>query len=153
MKIIIVGTTYPYRGGLAAYNERLAREYSKQGHEVEIYTFSLQYPSFLFPGKTQFSGEKAPVDLKIHRRINSLNPVSWIKTGREIKKKSPDKIIFSYWMAFVAPCFGTISALCPQFEYKNGGAYTQYDTPRANHTRQIVSPVFRECDGRICSDG
>ncbi len=109
MKIIIVGTTYPYRGGLAAYNERLAREYSKQGHEVEIYTFSLQYPSFLFPGKTQFSGEKAPVDLKIHRRINSLNPVSWIKTGREIKKKSPDKIIFSYWMAFVAPCFGTIA--------------------------------------------
>lgn len=109
MKIIIVGTTYPYRGGLAAYNERLAREYSKQGHEVEIYTFSLQYPSFLFPGKTQFSGEKAPADLKIHRRINSLNPVSWIKTGREIKKKSPDKVIFCYWMAFVAPCFGTIA--------------------------------------------
>lgn len=109
MKIIIVGTTYPYRGGLAAYNERLAREYIKQGHDVEIFTFSLQYPSFLFPGKSQFSSEISPDDLTINRTINSVNPLSWIKTGRKIKKKAPDKIIFCYWMAFFAPCFGTIA--------------------------------------------
>ncbi|MDO9152591.1 MAG: glycosyltransferase [Paludibacter sp.] len=109
MKIIIVGTTYPYRGGLSAFNERLAREYISQGHEVEIYTFNLQYPSFLFPGKTQFSSEAPPVDLTIKRTINSVNPLSWIKTGREIKRKSPDKVIFCYWMAFFAPCFGTIA--------------------------------------------
>lgn len=109
MKIIIVGTTYPFRGGLAAYNERLAREYMKQGNDVEIYTFSLQYPSFLFPGKSQFSTEPVPADLKINRTISSVNPLTWIKTGREIKRKSPDKIIFCYWMAFFAPCFGTIA--------------------------------------------
>ena len=109
MKIIIVGTTYPFRGGLAAFNERLAREYLKQGNDVEIYTFSLQYPSFLFPGKSQFSSEPVPADLKIKRTISSVNPLSWIKTGREIKKKSPDKIIFCYWMAFFAPCFGMIA--------------------------------------------
>ncbi len=111
MKIIIVGTTYPFRGGLAAFNERLAREYSKQGHEVEIFTFSLQYPSFLFPGKTQFSSENAPVDLKINRTINSVNPLSWLSTGRKIKKLNADKVIFCYWMAFMAPCFGTIARL------------------------------------------
>lgn len=109
MKIIIVGTTYPFRGGLAAYNERLAREYIAQGHEVEIYTFSLQYPSFLFPGKTQLSAEKAPEDLIIHQTINSIDPLSWIKTGRELNRKAPDKVIFCYWMAFMAPCFGTIA--------------------------------------------
>ena len=111
MKIIIVGTTYPFRGGLAAFNERLAREYIQQGHEVEIFTFSLQYPSFLFPGKTQFSSEEAPTDLKIHRTINSVNPLSWLLTGRKIKKLNPDKVIFCYWMAFIAPCFGTIARL------------------------------------------
>ena len=111
MKIIIVGTTYPFRGGLAAFNERLAREYIQQGHEVEIFTFSLQYPSFLFPGKTQFSSEEAPTDLKIHRTINSVYPLSWLLTGRKIKKLNPDKVIFCYWMAFIAPCFGTIACL------------------------------------------
>lgn len=118
MKIIIVGTTYPFRGGLAAFNERLAREYIQQGHEVEIFTFSLQYPSFLFPGKTQFSSEEAPSDLKINRTINSVNPLSWLLTGRKIKKLNADKVIFCYWMAFIAPCFGTIARLArsPQTE-------------------------------------
>ncbi|HJV79059.1 MAG TPA: glycosyltransferase [Paludibacter sp.] len=109
MKIIIVGTAFPYRGGLAAYNERLAREYLKQGNEVEIITFSLQYPAFLFPGKTQFSDELAPKDLQVTRLINSTNPLNWIKVGRKIKEKSPDIVIFSYWMAFMAPCYGTIA--------------------------------------------
>ena len=109
MKIIIVGTAFPYRGGLAAYNERLAREYVRQGNEVEIITFSLQYPGFLFPGKSQFSTEFALEDLKIKRMINSVNPLNWVKVGRLIKKKSPDMVIYCYWMAFMAPCFGTIA--------------------------------------------
>lgn len=109
MRIIIVGTAYPYRGGLAAFNERLARQYLAEGHEVEMITFTLQYPNFLFPGKTQLSSEASPSDLKITRMINSVNPISWIKTGKEIRKKNPDKVIFAYWMAFMAPCFTTIA--------------------------------------------
>lgn len=109
MKIVIVGTAYPYRGGLAAYNERLAREFLSEGHDVEIYTFTTQYPKILFPGKTQFSAEAQPADLKIHRTLSSVNPLTWIKTGKLIKKQAPDKVIFCYWMAFMAPCFGTVA--------------------------------------------
>ena len=109
MHIIIIGTAYPFRGGLAAFNERLAREYQSQGHQVEVMTFTLQYPGFLFPGKTQFSSEPYPNDLKITREFSSVNPVSWIKTGKKIKKAAPDKVIFCYWMSFMAPCFSTIA--------------------------------------------
>lgn len=108
MKVIIVGTAYPYRGGLAAFNERLAYEYQNAGHEVEIYTFTLQYPEFLFPGKTQYSTESAPKGLKIYRRINSCNPFNWLKVGREIAKKKPDLLITKFWLPFMAPCLGTI---------------------------------------------
>lgn len=108
MKIIIVGTAYPYRGGLAAFNERVAQEFQKEGHQVEIYTFTLQYPAFLFPGKTQFSDEPAPGDLEIFRKVNSINPFNWIKTGNEIRKKKPDILIIKFWIPFMAPCFGTI---------------------------------------------
>ena len=111
MRIILVGTAYPFRGGLAAYNERLARQFLSEGHEVEIVTFTVQYPKILFPGKTQFSDELQPADLKISRIINSMNPLTWIKAGREIKKKKADKVIFCYWMAFMAPCFGTIARM------------------------------------------
>jgi len=111
MRIIIVGTAFPYKGGLAAYNERLARQFANEGHEVEVITFTVQYPRILFPGKSQFSDEMQPTDLKITRIINSMNPLTWIKAGREIKKKKADKVIFCYWMAFIAPCFGTIARI------------------------------------------
>ncbi|MDD3079323.1 MAG: glycosyltransferase [Paludibacter sp.] len=109
MKVIIVGTAYPYRGGLSAYNERIAREYQQQGHDVEIYTFTLQYPSFLFPGKTQYSSDAAPTDLKIKRRVNSVNPFNWLSVGKEISKKRPDLVLIKFWLPFMAPCLGTIA--------------------------------------------
>ena len=93
MKIVIIGTAHPLRGGLAAYNERLAYAFQEAGEEVEIYSFSLQYPGFLFPGKTQYTDEPAPKDLKIRTRINSVNPFNWLSVGNEISKLKPDIII------------------------------------------------------------
>ena len=111
MKIIILGTAYPFRGGLATFNERLARQLQAEGHQVEVITFTLQYPSFLFPGKTQYSTEKAPNDLLIRQQVNSCNPLNWIKVGRRIQQMQPDILISCYWMAFFAPCFGIIQRL------------------------------------------
>jgi len=111
MKIIILGTAWPYRGGLAVYNERLAHQFQAEGHDVEIYTFTLQYPDFLFPGKTQYSSESAPTDLRIVRRVNSCNPFNWISAGREIRKKAPDMLVIKFWLPFMGPCFGTIASI------------------------------------------
>ncbi|MBR5717192.1 MAG: glycosyltransferase [Bacteroidales bacterium] len=111
MKIVLLGTAWPYRGGLAVYNERLAHQFQSEGHEVEIYTFTLQYPDFLFPGKTQYSSEPAPTDLAITRRVNSCNPFNWISVGREICRKAPDLLVIKFWLPFMGPCFGTISSL------------------------------------------
>jgi glycosyltransferase involved in cell wall biosynthesis len=109
MKIAIVGTAYPYRGGIAAFNERLARQFQAEGHEVDLYTFTLQYPNFLFPGKTQYAEGNPPDDLKIFRCINSVNPFNWIKVGRRINSAHYDLVLFAYWMSFFAPCYGTIA--------------------------------------------
>lgn len=110
-KIIIIGPAHPLRGGLASFNERMAVEFQHANYSVEIYSFSLQYPSLLFPGKSQFSSEPAPKNLLIHAVINSINPINWIKIGKEICKKNPDLVIFRYWIPFMAPCFGIISKM------------------------------------------
>lgn len=111
MKVVILGTAWPYRGGLAVYNERLAREFAAEGNDVTIYTFTLQYPSFLFPGKTQYSTEPAPSDLKIVRSLNSVNPLSWGKTGRAIKALEPDILVIKFWLPFMAPCLGRVARI------------------------------------------
>ncbi len=109
LSIVIIGPAYPLRGGgLASFNERLAREFQYQHDNVTIYTFSLQYPSFLFPGTSQYSNEPAPTDLNIKVGINSINPFNWIKIGHELKKLRPDIIVVRYWLPFMGPCLGTI---------------------------------------------
>ena len=111
MKIILLGTAWPYRGGLATFNERLARQFACEGHEVEVWTFTLQYPSFLFPGKTQYTSEPAPEDLIIRRELNSCNPFNWWRVGRAIRKAAPDLLICCYWMSFFAPAYGLVSRI------------------------------------------
>lgn len=106
MKICIIGTAYPYKGGIAAFNERMAHELIACGHEVDILTFTLQYPGFLYPGKSQYSDGAAP-DLSIERGINTVNPLTWIKYGRKYRRRQYDLIISKFWLPVIGPALGT----------------------------------------------
>jgi len=109
MRIVILGSAYPLRGGgIASFNERLASHFQDLGHEVDIYSFSLQYPNFLFPGKSQYSDEPAPIGLRIKTKVNSINPFNWLSVGKELKRANYDLLIVRFWMPFFGPCLGTI---------------------------------------------
>ena len=111
LKIAVVGPAHPYRGGLASIMETMAREYKSRGYDVRILTFTLQYPEFLFPGKSQTVDTPAPIDLNITRRVSTINPLSWISVGRELRREQPDIVLMKYWTPFMAPCFGTIARI------------------------------------------
>ncbi len=106
--VVIIGPGHPLRGGLATFNQRLAKEFNDQGDSCSIYSFSLQYPKFIFPGKTQYTDEPAPENLTIHTVINSINPFNWIKIGNRLKKERPDIIIVRFWLPLMGPALGTI---------------------------------------------
>ena len=122
MKLTILSTSFPYRGGIAVFTERLARAFQQAGDLVRISTFSLQYPNLLFPGKSQYSSSESPNDLDIIREVNSINPFNWIRIGLKIRKQKPDALILKYWIPFLGPCLGTISRI----------------VKRNNHTKVIV---------------
>ena len=122
MKLTILSTAYPYRGGIAVFTERLARAFKQAGDLVKISTFSLQYPNLLFPGKSQYSSSESPNDLDIIREVNSINPFNWLRIGLKIRKQKPDALILKYWIPFLGPCLGTISRI----------------VKRNNHTKVIV---------------
>lgn len=111
MKIVVLGPAHPYRGGLASIMETMAREYMRRGHEVAIYTFRVQYPSLLFPGKSQYVDAPAPDDLRIERVVNTVNPLNWIAVGRRLRRERPDMVLMKYWTPFMAPCFGAIARI------------------------------------------
>ncbi|HUL43447.1 MAG TPA: glycosyltransferase [Bacteroidota bacterium] len=108
MKIIIVGTAFPLRGGIAHFNALLA-SHLKLRHGVETVTFKRQYPKLLFPGKTQEeSGEQAGIE-PAPQLVDSINPFNWWSVARQIAARHPDLLIFKYWLPFFGPCFGTIA--------------------------------------------
>lgn len=110
-KIVLLGSAYPYKVGSSQFNERLAQEFGSNDFDITIFTFTLQYPSFLFPGKSQFSDKEKPEGLKIARKINTINPFNWIKVGRELKRLKPDIVLIRYMMPFMSPSMGTIARI------------------------------------------
>jgi D-inositol-3-phosphate glycosyltransferase len=111
LKIVSLGPAYPYRGGIATFNDRLAKQFSSEGHTIEIFTFSLQYPAMLFPGKTQYTDGPPPEGIRITRILNSINPFSWISTGMKIRKARPDILLIRFWLPFMGPCLGTVARI------------------------------------------
>jgi glycosyltransferase involved in cell wall biosynthesis len=111
MKITIAAPAWPYRGGIAEFSNRLAMQFLSEGNNVDIITFRLQYPGFLFPGKTQYTDSAAPEKLKISRRLNSVNPLNWISEGWKIRKQKPDVLLLRFWLPFMGPCLGTIARI------------------------------------------
>lgn len=107
--VIIIGPANPLRGGLTTFNHRFAKAWIDEGYDCSIYSFSLQYPSFLFPGTTQYTDEPAPKDITIHTRINSINPLNWLSVGRELRKARPDIVIIRFWLPLMGPALGSIA--------------------------------------------
>ncbi|MBP8240583.1 MAG: glycosyltransferase, partial [Saprospiraceae bacterium] len=107
-KIVIISPAHPLRGGIAASSERLAQQLTQEGHEVRMVSFSMQYPEFLFPGKTQFTTDPPPQGLHIRPLINSVNPLNWLRVGKLLARERPDIVLVRYWLPFMAPCKGSI---------------------------------------------
>ena len=151
-KVIIIGTAYPFRGGgMSTYNERLARAYQQRGDDVTIFTFSLQYPGFLFPGKTQYSTDPPPEGLDIKVVINSVNPFNWFSVGYKIKRLKADLIIIRYWMPFMAPCLGTIARIIRRNRHSKVIAITDNIIPHEKMPGgNLLSRYFvKSCDGFV----
>lgn len=120
MKIVLVGTAYPLRGGIAHYISLLHDSLVRHGHDVHVVTFSRQYPKFLFPGKSQEEKGDAGNPIESIQIIDSVNPFSWRKTGKVIAELEPDMIIFKFWIPFFAPAYGMIARTAKKYLRKKG---------------------------------
>lgn len=150
-KVFIIGPAFPLRGGLATFDELFCEALNKEGHDCEIISFSLQYPNFLFPGSTQFDTTgKAPQKLKIHTLINSVNPLSWLKTARFIVKQKPDFVVFRFWIPFMGPALGSIARLVRKKGIKVL-AITDNVIPHETRPgdKQFANYFINSCDGYI----
>jgi glycosyltransferase involved in cell wall biosynthesis len=150
-RVIIIGPAYPLRGGLATFDQRLCKEFSNHGNDCSIYSFSLQYPSILFPGKTQYSTESPPEGIKIFSKINSVNPLNWLIVGKNLRKINPDIIVVRYWLPFMGPALGTILRQVRKNKHTKIIAITDNVLPHEKRfgDRYFTKYFLRSCDAFI----
>ena len=151
MNVIIIGPAYPLRGGLASFDERLARAFATEGDAVRIVTFSLQYPDFLFPGQTQYSTGPAPAGLDIEVSLNAVNPFSWLKLGRRLARERPDVVVFRFWLPFMAPALGTVARLVARNGHTRVVAITDNVIPHERRPGDgpLTRYFLRACHGFV----
>ncbi len=110
MKIAYLSTFYPFRGGIAQFNASLFRALEKE-NQMKAFTFSRQYPEFLFPGKTQMVQEKDNAyKIDAIQTLDSANPFTYFSTAKKINEFGADILLMKYWMPYFAPSLGTVCA-------------------------------------------
>lgn len=137
--IVIIGPGWPLRGGLSAFDEQLARTFTEKNIKARIETFSLQYPSFFFPGTSQYTNDPAPKDVSIHAGINSINPFNWLRIGLKLRNEKPDLIIVRYWIPFLAPSLGTICKIAKSNKHTKVIAIVDNMIP---HEKRMGDEIF-----------
>lgn len=114
MKYVLIGPTYPYRGGISHYTT-LLYQHLGVAHEVKLYSFKRQYPAFLFPGRTDKDPSRSPLQADCEYLLDPSNPLTWLETFRRIRKEQPDVLILQWWVPYWAPAFVSIAGLVRRF--------------------------------------
>ncbi len=150
MKIILIGPSSPFRGGIANFNDSLFAALDKN-HSVSIAGFSLQYPSLFFPGHSQYEKGSTQVISGSKRLINSINPLNWVSAARKIAGLKPDCIIVHYWMPFFAPALGTVIRLVKRKHQVKVIGLLHNVRPHEGMIagRSLTTYFLKSCDGNI----
>ncbi len=109
MRICIVGPTYPYRGGIAHYTTLLVKHLRAAGHWTRFYSFTRQYPRWLFPGKTDRDPSITPLQVECEYILDPVNPITWWRLYRKVRADHPDILILQWWVPYWTPCLSMIS--------------------------------------------
>lgn len=108
MRYIVIGPTYPFRGGIAHYTTLLVK-HLRARHEVRFFSFRRQYPRLLFPGNTSADPSADTLYEQCERPIDTLNPFTWLATARQVVAERPDILLLQWWTPFWIPLLLIVS--------------------------------------------
>ena len=148
MRIAILSCFHPFRGGISQFNAGILQGLAEEGHTVKAFNFTRQYPSLLFPGKTQYvTPDDEAVPVESEAVLDTANPFTWGRTARKIRAWKPDLLVMRYWMSWFAPSLGHVArrAGCPAVAIVDNAVPHEkriFDTP-------LTKYFFKGCAGFI----
>lgn len=109
MRLGIVSTFPPYRGGIAQFNAAMVSALEVQGHEVVAVTWRRQYPELLFPGSSQLDPGASLDQAPVPAILDSLAPWTWKHVAAHVARHDVDVLVLPFWHAALAPALGGVA--------------------------------------------
>jgi len=105
MSFTVIGPTHPFRGGIAHYTTLLVRSL-RASHNVRFFSYSRQYPHWLYPGNTDLDPSHSLLTREAPSvTFDALNPLAWLRLAREVKASSSQLVILQWSTAYWTPFY------------------------------------------------
>jgi hypothetical protein len=104
MRVVVVGPTIPFRGGIAHYTTVICRELAKN-NDVSVISFSQLYPKWIMSKPQKDAQQALPTEFPVHAVLDPLNPFTWWHAVKQIRAAQPERLILQWWTTFLAPCY------------------------------------------------
>jgi glycosyltransferase involved in cell wall biosynthesis len=112
--IFVIGPVYPYRAGIAYCTTALAEELAKS-HDVEIVSFSRQYPKRFYPGGNDIDESlRARTPEGARFLLDILNPLTWLRVALLLRRAKPRAVIVVWWIWVWALPYRVLLSLLPR---------------------------------------
>ncbi len=113
LSIIVVGPTYPFRGGISHYTTLLV-QHLRERHTVRLLTFRRQYPAWLFPGRSdRDEASQAALRVDGEAMLDGVNPWTWWRAAWAIRRTVPALLVAQWTVPFWAPMLWLLLGLAP----------------------------------------
>jgi glycosyltransferase involved in cell wall biosynthesis len=144
VKVAIVGPVFPFRAGIAYCTTRLAEELRKEG-EVDVISFSRQFPKRFYPGGDDIDPTLPRAEAEFI--IDVVNPLTWLQAGWKLRRY--DAVIFVWWVWIFAPAYLTMIAMLRRRTRVILQCHNVGDKEPAAWKRWLTNRVLRRADALV----
>lgn len=103
MRLIVVGPSWPFRGGIARTTTALARALGERGSLAAFFNPYRQYPAWLYSGVEDRDEEACEKLAQAQSCFSLFNPLSWWRLRGKIAATPAEAVVVPFWTAAWAP--------------------------------------------------
>lgn len=150
-RLILVGPSWPLRGGIARTTTELAAALERRGKLAAFLTPWRQYPTWLYPGAHDRDPAACPRLGVAQACFAVFEPWTWRGLRWRLREARADALVFPYWTWAWAPLYVTLlrRLALPAVAVVHNPADHDASWPQ----RRSARAVLRRCKGFLCHAG
>lgn len=148
MRLVVVGPTHPYKGGIAQHTTGLAHHLADAGHDVELWSWSEQYPARLYPGQQRVDVPEVAPYPNTSYPLSWKRPDGWVRAGRWLRR-GHDAVVVAWVTPIQGPAYAGLLAAAGRRIRRVAVCHNVLPHERRVIDGPLTRMVLGRCDGLV----